>query len=425
MKKWLVFLSVLLFASPLHSQAQKMISVNIDQAITPVTADYIHRAIQTAARDNASCLLIRLNTPGGLLSSTRQIVGDIMESTVPVVVFVSPGGARAGSAGVFITLAAHIAAMAPATNIGAAHPVNIQGGMDSILSKKVTNDAMAFVRSISEKRNRNVEWAQKAVSESESITEKEALDNRVINLIADNTTDLLNRINGDTVVIGSAPVVLQTKGASVENLEMTFTEKLLTLITNPNLMYVLLLLGMMGVLFEFFNPGAILPGVIGGICLILAFYSMSVLPINYAGLALIIFAIILFVLEIKIISHGILAIGGIIALLLGSLMLTRTGSGSEYARISISVIIFSVAITAAFFLFVIGLGLKAQKSRVLTGSEGFIGETGTAMSDLSPLGQVHVHGERWRAESVGGTIAKGEQVRVTGIENLKIFVEKI
>lgn len=424
MKKWLICFSGLLLAFPLLLSAQKVVSLRVDQAITPVTADYIHRGIEKASAENAACLLIHLNTPGGLLSSTRQIVGDILESPVPVIVYVSPGGARAGSAGVFITLSAHVAAMAPGTNIGAAHPVNMHGTMDSVMSKKVTNDAMAFIRSVAEKRNRNIKWAQEAISNSVSITEKEALDSNVINLIAANTRDLLNQINGDTVLLASSTVTLHTKNASIEEIGMDFTEKMLAVISDPNLMYILLLLGIFGIMFEFFNPGAIFPGVIGGISLILAFYSMSALPVNYAGVALIGLAIVLFILEIKIVSHGVLAIGGIVALLLGSLMLIRTGPGLEYARISLTVIIFSVIITAAFFLFVIGLGLKAQKSRVLTGIEGFTGETGIAMTDLSPFGKVHVHGERWNAESVSGVIAQGETVRVTGIENLKIFVEK-
>lgn len=425
MRKWFVCFWSLLLAFPLLVSAQKVVSLRVDQAITPVTADYIHRGIEKASSEKAVCLIIHLNTPGGLLSSTRQIVGDILESPVPIIVYVSPGGARAGSAGVFITLSAHIAAMAPGTNIGAAHPVSMQGTMDSVMSKKVTNDAMAFIRSVAEKRNRNVEWAQEAISNSVSITEKEALDSNVIDIIARNTQDLLEQIDGDTIALASDTITLDTKNASIEELEMDFTEKLFSVISDPNLMYVLLMLGIFGIMFEFFNPGAIFPGVIGGISLILAFYSMSALPVNYAGVALIALAIVLFILEIKVVSHGILSIGGVISLLLGSLMLIRTGPGLEYARISLTVIIFSVVITAAFFLFVIGLGLKAQKSRVMTGSEGFIGEEGVAMSDISPYGKVHVHGERWNAESVSGNITQGDKVRVTGIENLKIFVEKI
>lgn len=420
------YILLLLFAIPAFAHAQKVISITIDQAITPVTAEYIHRGIEKAEKENAQCVIIHLNTPGGLGTSMRNIVGNIMDASVPIVVYVSPGGARAGSAGVFITLSANIAAMAPGTNIGASHPVSMGGGqLDSTENVKVTNDAVALMRSIAQRRHRNVEWAADAVTHSVSITDEEALKKNVINLIADNTHDLLQKINGDTVTLNSGTVVLHTADAAIEPVEMGLGEKLLVVISNPNIMYILLLIGIFGILFEFHAPGAILPGVFGVICLILSFYSMSVLPINYTGLALIIFAVILFLLEIKIASHGILALGGIISLLLGSLILVRTGPTLEYARISRSVIFTAVGVTTAFFLFVIAAGLSAQRLRPRTGIEGMNGETGQAMEDLMPLGKVQVHGEIWNAESVSGLIKKGQKVKVNKMEGLKLYVEEI
>ncbi|TAN15021.1 MAG: nodulation protein NfeD [Chitinophagaceae bacterium] len=424
--KLFCYIVVLLFTLPFEGRAQKVISITIDQAITPVTAEFIHRGIRQAEKENAQCVVIHLNTPGGLGTSMRDIVGNILDASVPVVVYVSPGGARAGSAGVFITLAANIAAMAPGTNIGASHPVSMGGGqMDSTEVTKVTNDAVALMRSIAQRRHRNEQWAADAVTHSVSITDEEALQKNVIDLIADNTHDLLQKINGDTVILNTGKVVLHTANATVEPVEMGLGEKILVVISNPNIMYILLLIGIFGVIFEFHSPGAILPGVFGVICLILSFYSMSVLPINYTGLALIIFAVILFLLEIKIASHGILALGGVISLLLGSLILVRTGPAVEYARISRSVIFTAVGITTAFFLFVIGAGLNAQRARPRTGVEAFSGETGEALDDIMPFGKVQVHGEIWNAESVSGSIKKGQKVKIDRIEGLKLYVEGI
>ncbi len=338
-------------------------------------------------------------------------------------VYVAPGGAHSGSAGVFITLAAHVAAMAPGTNIGAAHPVELQGGMDTIMNAKATNDAAAFIRTIAEKRKRNLEWAEDAVRHSLSITESEALAKKVIDTIARTDQELLNQINGKNIGVSSGTVTLHTSNASIESYEMGSIEKILNIISDPNIAYILLMLGMYGLLFELYSPGAIFPGIIGVISLILAFYSMQTLPINYAGLALIIFGIILFLLEIKIVSHGLLAIGGSISLLLGSLMLIRSDSTLEFVRLSRTVIISSVAVTVFFFLFVIGLGLKAQRAKPVTGIEGMISKTGESIDALDPAGRVSVQGEIWNAESVSGPISKGEKIRVTGIKNLKLYVE--
>jgi membrane-bound serine protease (ClpP class) len=412
------------FFLPIILTAQTVVSLKIDGAINPVVADYILHGIEKAGREKASCLLIHLNTPGGLLQSTRVIVSSVLESPVPVIVYVSPGGSHAGSAGVFITLAAHIAAMAPGTNIGAAHPVSFQQAADSIMNEKGTNDAAAFIRAIAEKRNRNVQWAENAVRQSVSITEKEALRDHVIDLIAFNEEDLLDQVNGKQVELGMTTATLHTKGARVVSYEMNFAEKILNVLSDPSIAYIMLLLGLYGVLFELFSPGAILPGIIGGIALILAFYSMHTLPVNYAGLALIVFSIILFLLEIKIASHGLLAIGGVVSLFLGSIMLIRSQSSLELISISRAVIIGFTIVTALFFLFVIGMGLKAQRARVATGQEGMIGAIAYALDMLEPTGRVTFQGEVWNATSLTGTIGQGDQVLVREIRNLMLYVEK-
>lgn len=408
---------------PFLSLAQGVVSIHIDGTINPASAAFIHRSIEKAGDQKSECLIIHLNTPGGLLKSTRVIVGDILESPVPVIVYVSPGGAHAGSAGVFITLAAHIAAMAPGTNIGAAHPVGIQSTLDTIMNEKATNDVAAFIRAIADKRNRNAQWAEEAVRKSISITENEAIEKNVINLIAQNTEELMKLIDGKSIITSSGTKILHTREATLELSEMAAFEKFLDMISDPNIAYILLLLGLYGVLFELYNPGAILPGIVGVICLTMAFYSMHTLPINYAGLALIVFAIILFLLDIKVVSHGLLTVGGLISLLLGSMMLLRTDGSIEIKRISWSVIFSSVVISTLFFFFVLGAGLRAQRLRPVTGLEGMIGEIGESLETLDPSGMVRVHGEIWQAESISGTIHKSARIRVSGIENLTLFVE--
>jgi membrane-bound serine protease (ClpP class) len=407
------------------AQTNQVVVLTADCAIHPACADYIHAGIEASTEKGAECMVIKLNTPGGLLKSTRVIVTDFLESPIPIVVFVAPSGSQAASAGVFITLAGHIAAMAPGTNIGAAHPVSLQGMQDSVMMEKATNDAAAFIRTISEKRNRNVQWAEDAVRKSLSITETEALDNKVIDLIANDVTDLLELIDGKEIETKKGKEVLNTKDAVIINIEMTLSQKLLSILSDPNLAYILLMFGIYGIFFEIYNPGAIFPGVIGGICLILAFYSLHALPVNYTGLALIIFAVILFILEIKVVSHGVLTIGGIISLFLGSIMLIDEESVLEAMAISIELIILIVVLTAAFFLFAITLGIKAQRKKVATGPEGIIGETGIAVSHLNPVGEVKVHGEFWNAECTKGEIKKGAAILVTGIDNLKLTVKKL
>ncbi|MEJ7828106.1 MAG: nodulation protein NfeD [Segetibacter sp.] len=419
-----LYLYLILLLLPFFLEAQKVVSIKVEGSINPASAAFIKNAIDKASNQKAECLIIHLNTPGGLLKSTRVIVSDILESSIPVIVYVSPGGAHAGSAGVFITMAAHIAAMAPSTNIGAAHPVSMQGGMDSTMSDKTTNDAAAFIRTIAKKRNRNLEWAEEAVRKSVSITEAEAVEKKVVDLVAQNEADLLKQINGRVVALNTGDKTLQTANAKVDRVEMSFAEKFLDMISDPNIAYILMMLGFYGLLFELYSPGAVAPGVIGGICLILAFYSMHTLPINYAGLALIIFAIILFVLEVKIISHGVLGIGGVIAFALGSMMLIRTNSALEFIRISWGVIISTTVATALFFFFLIVLAVKAQKAKPVSGIEGMVGEMGETLARLEPSGMVRVHGELWKAESVSGSIDKGQKIKVTAIKNLTLYVEQ-
>ncbi len=423
--RYFAFLFLWLFLSVLRINAQnKVIVITLDGAINPAATDYIQYGIQQAVKTNAECLVLQLNTPGGLLESTRMIVSDILRSPVPVVVYVYPPGSRAASAGVFITLSANIAAMAPGTNIGAAHPVTLQGKMDSTMTEKVTNDAAAFIRAISKQRNRNVKWAEEAVRQSVSITETEALKLNVINLIASNMEDLLDKIDGKEIQTVSGTETLHTKNAQVVYVDMSFQQKLLSILSDPNIAYILLMLGFYGLLFELYNPGSIFPGVVGVISLVLAFYSMHTLPINYAGLALIIFGIILFILEVKIVSHGLLTIGGVICLVLGSLMLIKTNSGFEVLHISWQIIAAVTILTILFFTFVIGIGIKAQTRKPKTGKEGLLNEIGVAISDLDPSGQIKVHGEIWRAVSTEGKILKGSKVIVTEISNLLLKIKK-
>ena len=326
--------------------------VTIDAPIGPISERIIKRAIDRAEDDFADALIIELNTPGGLDTSMRNIIRRILNSTVPVIVYVAPPGSRAASAGVFISYAAHIAAMSPGTNIGAAHPVNIGGKMDSTMSEKVANDAAAYLRSLADRRGRNAEWAAEAVYKSVSVTEKEALEWDVIDIIARDVRDLLTQCDGREISINDTTVVLSVADADLQRVKITFSDEILKIISDPNIAYLLMSIGMMGLYFEFSNPGAIFPGVIGAICLILAFFSFSTLPINYAGLLLILAGGIMFILEIKITSYGALTIGGIISMMIGSMMLIDTDV--PYMRISMVLIITVVAATAAFLIIYVG-----------------------------------------------------------------------
>jgi len=418
----LVFVAAILLL-PSFSFAQKVISINVNEGINPSTAEFIQLGIEKAQKENAECLVINLNTPGGLLTSTRDIVTNIMQSSVPVIVYVSPTGAHAGSAGVFITLSANIAAMAPGTNIGAAHPVDMQGKSDAVLNEKIVNDAAAFIRTIAEKRSRNVQWAEDAVRTSVAITEQEALEKNVINLIAVTEKDLLTQVDGKQIQLENGSKILHTKNATVETLEMGFFQKVLSRISDPNIAYIIMMLGFYGLLFELFSPGAIFPGIIGVICLILAFYSMSSMPVNYAGLALIIFGIILFLLEIKVISHGMLAIGGTLSVLLGSMILFRTSPVENFVSLSWSVIFSVTAFSVLFFLFIITMGLRAQRAKPVSGENAMIGQTALTLTPLDPRGQVTLMGEIWSAASLSEKINSNEKVIVKEVKELTLYVQ--
>lgn len=402
--------------------SQTIYRIDLNESINPAVAEFVQSTIKTAEKDSAEAILIRLNTPGGLLESTRHIVTDIMSSSVPVIVFIAPSGARAGSAGVFITMSAHIAAMAPGTNIGAAHPVSMQGQGDPIVNEKSTNDAAAFIRSIAEKRNRNVMWAEDAVRMSVAITETEALSENVINLIAESDADLMSKVNGLSVTTTAGSRELRTAGAEIKPVEMGFFLKVLSRLSDPNIAYVLMMIGFFGLIFELFSPGAIFPGIVGVVSLILAFYTMSTLPVNYAAVALIVFGIVLYLLEIKVTSHGMLAIGGTISVLLGSMFLFRSSSTESVTALSWTVIITTTLVTLLFFLFVVGMGLRAQKLKPASHGGGLIGRVGVSVTTLDPEGMVRVGGETWKALSDEGRIDEGREIIVSGMKGLTLHV---
>jgi len=403
--------------------ASTVSTIKIDGVISPITLRLVSAAIDRAKAEGAEALVILLDTPGGLERSMRSIVQKMLNAEIPVVVYVSPTGARAASAGAFITLAANIAAMAPATNIGAAHPVAIGSGqVDKESMKKIENDAAAFIRTIALERGRNVDWAEQAVRKSVSATEREALKLKIIDLVAESLPDLLQKIDGMKVKTPAGSRSLKTAAATVKAYEVGFRDRFLAIITDPNIAYILLMLGMLGLFFELANPGVILPGVIGGISLILAFFAFQSLPINYAGLLLIVFGIILLIAEIKVVSHGILTIGGIISMIFGSLMLVEAPEAD--LRVSWKVIIPTVGTTAGLFLFVVAAGVRALRQPTTTGVRGLIGQVGVARSPLTPEGEIFVQGELWRAVAEEAEVREGERVRVVAVENLTLRVRK-
>jgi membrane-bound serine protease (ClpP class) len=418
----LAFAALVAIAGP-ASAAQSVSLIELDSAITPVTVRLLAGAIDRAQAEGSQALIVQLNTPGGLERSMRSMVQSILASPIPVIVYVAPAGARAASAGVFITMAAHVAVMAPATNIGAAHPVAVGGGGDKEMIKKVENDAAAFARTIATERGRNAEWAEKAVRSSVSATEREAVKLKIVDLVAESVPDLLTKIDGRAVKTPRGQVTLATKDAPVKVIEVRFRDRFLALISDPNIAYLLMMAGMLGIFFELSNPGVILPGVIGGICLILAFYAFQSLPVNWAGLLLLLFGVVLLIAEIKVVSHGVLAIGGVVAMLLGSLMLYDSPETTGI-RLSWYVVIPAVGTTAALVFFAVSMGIRALYRPSVTGESAMVGRLGVARSALAPEGQVMIDGELWRAVSQDGTVAAGESVKVAAIDGLTLRVTR-
>lgn len=392
--------------------------------ISPASSAYILRAISVAEEKNGVCLIIKLDTPGGLDESMREITKRILNARIPVVIFVAPRGARAASAGVFILYSSHIAAMAPGTNVGAAHPVGMGGEkIDTVMASKVTNDAVAYLQSLAKARNRNIEWAEKAVRQSVSIDDETALKIGVCEIIAENEEDLIKKLDGKEVRIFEETKKLNTKSVPLKKVSMSLREKLLLILTNPNIAYILLLLGIYGLFFELQNPGMIFPGVVGGICLILGFYALHLLPVNYAGLALIFLSAIFFILEIYVTSHGLLSVGGVISLIIGSLILFE--SELPFFRVSWEVIMVVVIIIIVFVGVLLFLGIKAQFRRPAAGRESLIGEQGITKTEVnSDGGTVFVHGELWNAVS-DEPIKKGVRVKVVASLGMVLKVEQI
>lgn len=408
--------------APAPSSPATVHVIRVESVISTGSAGYIVAAIKQAEEERAAALVIELDTPGGLDSSMRVIIKEMLAAERPIVVYVAPSGARAASAGAFITLAAHIAAMAPGTNIGAAAPVAMGGEMTKTMEKKVTNDAAAYMRTIAEKRGRPILLAEEWVRKASAKTETEALKAKLIDVVSPSLEELLVAIHGRVVTTAAGKVTLETKGAPVRREEMGLREKILKIITDPTIAYLLLLLGLAGLYFEFTTPGAILPGVLGGICLILALYAFQQLPINYAGVLLILLAIIMFIAEIKVVSHGVLTLGGIAAMIIGSVMLIDTPAPDM--QISLWAILGTTALVAAFFVFVVGAGVKALRMRTATGVDGLIGAVGVVRSPLTPRGQVFLHGELWNAES-DAPVEIARSVRVVGVSGLTLRVTPV
>jgi membrane-bound serine protease (ClpP class) len=396
--------------------------LSVDGSINPALSDYILKGIEEAKEQNASVIVIQMDTPGGVVTTTKTIIKAMIQCPIPVVVYVAPGGSSATSAGALITMGADIAAMAPGTNIGAAHPVGGGGQeINKTMSEKVMNDLTAYMRSVVARTGRNVKWVELAIRQSASVTAEKALELKVIDLMADSMPDLLNKIDGRKVKKQGKTVTLKTKGAVTKKFESGMRFKILDVVANPNIAYLLMMAGMLGLMIEFYNPGLIFPGVLGGICLLLALFASQVLPVNYVGVLLLILGVILFIMEVKIASFGLLSIAGIICLTLGSVMLYETGETAM--RVSWTVIVPTVGLTSAFFILAMGLAARAWMAKPRTGEQGLIGEVGVASTELSREGKVYVHGEYWNARA-DSHIPQGERVRVIRIDNLYLVVTR-
>ncbi len=412
-----------LAALPVLCLADRQVRLaEVEGPIGPVVAEYLVSAMHRATQEGAACLIVQMDTPGGLDASMRTIIKEMLASETPVVVYVAPSGSRAASAGALIAVAAHVAAMAPGTNIGAAHPVGLGGQIDSTMAGKVTNDAAAYIRSIAEKRGRNVQWAEDAVRKSVSATEQEALKLKVIDLVCPTVSALLDSLDGRRVEVPSGPKVLATKGARVVRMQMGIRERFLATLSDPNIAYILMILGFYGLLFEIYNPGLTLPGIVGSICIVLAFFSFQTLSVNYAGALLILFGVVMLILEVKIVSHGALTIGGIISMALGSTMLFE--SPEPYMRVSWLVIAPAVLGTAAFILFAVGMGIRAQRLKPVTGLNDMVGKVGKARTAVHENGMVFVVGEYWSARA-DTSIEVGSEVRITAVNGSVLTVEKV
>lgn len=418
--KWLVLAIVVAVALPASSG--EVVRLRVEDTIQPASQQFIERALSQAGEQDASLVVLELDTPGGLVDTTRDITTAITTSEVPVVVFVTPPGARAASAGFFILLSADVAAMAPGTNTGAAHPVGGQGeNLPEDVRDKVTNDAAAMVRSLAEHRNRNPEVAEQTVIESISLTAEEALKEGLIDLIATDIDDLLEQLNGFEIErFDGDQAILEFDREQMVEIEPSFAERLFSVLANPNIAYLLMALGALGLYVEITHPGGILPGVVGVIFLLLGLYSVSVLPVSWAGVALIFVAVMLFILEVKVTSYGLLTVGGVISFVLGSLMLFD--GPIPDMRVSMGVVLPTAVVVAAVTGFLLTRVLRAHRERPMTGREGLVGDEGRAISELAPEGKVAVHGEYWDGRAVGGTIAAGASVRVVAVHDRKIDV---
>ncbi len=405
-------------------------AVRVDSTVNPVIADYVTRELAQANADSARAFLLQIDTPGGLDTAMRDIIRQILGSEIPVIVHVYPSGGRAASAGALILLSADFAAMASGTNAGAAHPVAIGGGMggeekkgDSVMGEKVVHDAAAYARSIARQRGRNEKWAERIVRESISTPAFEALQLKAIDIVADDLESLLQQLDGRTYMRRGEARTLQTKGVEVRFVEMSLRQKILNVVGNPTVAYMLLMLGILGIFFEISQPGVVLPGAIGAIALLLAFFGLQMLPVNFAGVLLILLAIVLFILEVKIVSYGMLSVAGIISMTMGSLMLIDTDV--PYLQISRAVIAATVAVSSAFFLTVLFFVARTQRRQFFSGQEGMVGERGTAVTAVNGEGRVFVHGEYWNAFA-GEPIAAGEKIEVVRLaDNLRLEVRRV
>lgn len=405
------------------SAAPKAIAVDVDGMVHPVTTEIVSSALDRARQEGAVVVIVRLNTPGGLMDAMRETIEKMVAAPVPVVTYVAPSGGRAASAGFFLLEAGDVTAMAPGTNTGAAHPVAMGGEMDPVMKQKVENDAAAYLRSICTKRGRNSALAETAVRESKSFTEREALDQHLVDLIASSDADLLAALDGRTITrFDGSKVIVHTRGASIEVYQRTLRQRIIAAIADPNIALVLLVLGALGIYVEFSSPGLIAPGVIGAILALLGLSALSVLPINWLGAGLLILALALFVLEAKFTSHGILGIGGAVAMVLGAVILVN-GPIPEM-RIRWSTAIGLALPFSAITLLLLSLVVSARRHKVETGVEGMIGVTGSAITELSPEGKVMVRGEYWDAVALRPVTA-GARVRITAVDKLKLTVEPV